>query len=167
MVKRRVYTTSHVGGKLQLSFEDQGSRHQVLHELPDRPAAGAQQWHFFRNMSRKQWHKHITVLLQPLLRRHGDYQSYKLPYKYLSKVTGVPAQQLARGRPGKPKPNLDTELLAAMPEFQQEYLNAHAHLGLPQRVTMMNRTHPESPLSTVYYLRTAYRRLAILQPLCV
>ena len=115
MVKQRVYTTSHVGGKLQLSFEDQGARQQVLHELPDRPAAEAQQWHFFRNMSRKQRHKHITVLLQPLLRRHGDYQSYKLPYKYLSKVTGVPAQQLARGRPGKPpinskpKPNLDTE----------------------------------------------------------
>ena len=48
-----------------------------------------------------------------------------------------------------------------MPEFQQEYLNAHAHLGLSQRVALMNRAHPESPPWTVYYLRTAYRRLAI------
>ena len=63
MVKTRMYTTSHVGEKLQISYEDQGVKHQVLHDLPDRPAAGAQQWHSFRNMSRKQRHKHITVLL--------------------------------------------------------------------------------------------------------
>ena len=54
-----------------------------------------------------------------------------------------------------------------MPELQHEYLNAHAHLGLEQRVIMMSRAHLESPPGTVYYLRTAYRRLAISQPLCV
>ena len=49
----------------------------------------------------------------------------------------------------------------AMPEFQQEYLNTHSHLGLLQRCSLLNQAHPESPPWTAYYLRTAYRRLGI------
>ena len=139
----------------------------MVHELAARPTAEAQQHSLFRNMPRKERHKAITTMLQPLLRQYGDYQSCKLPYSYLSKATGVPAQQLARGQLGrppvhrKPKPNLDKEVLMAMPEFQQEYLDAHAHLGLTQRATLMNRALPDAPLWNPYYLRTAYSRLAI------
>jgi hypothetical protein len=56
---------------------------------------------------------------------------------------------------------MDLDVLTAMPEFQQEYLNAHASLGLQQRVTMMNQLRAESPPWTVFYLRSAYRRLGI------
>jgi hypothetical protein len=56
---------------------------------------------------------------------------------------------------------MNIDVLQAMPEFQQEYLNAHSYLGLQQRVTLMNQQNPESPPWTVFYLRAAYRRLGI------
>ena len=102
-----------------------------------------------------------------MLRPYGDCQSYKLQYKYLSKVTGVPARLLAASRAGRPplnrksKPNLDKDVLSAMPEFQHQYLEAHSNLGLPQRVALLNQAHPDSPPWTTHSMRTAYRRLGI------
>ena len=119
-----------------ISYEEQGQQQQVEHAMPAQPTAGASERVFLRNMSRKHKHKLITEMVQPLLRPYGDYRCYKLPYKYLSKVFGVPARMLARHRPGQPpaekkkRPNLEPQFLAAMPKFQQEYLNVHSHLSL-------------------------------------
>ena len=74
---------------------------------------------------------------------------------------------LVRARPGKPlvqstrKPDLRKEVLSAMPEFQQEFLDAHAELGLPHRVSLMNHSRPGAPPWTKYHLRLAYQRLGI------
>jgi hypothetical protein len=135
--------------------------------MPGQPVAGANERNLLRNLPRKERHKLVIGMMQPLLRPYGDYRSYKLPYKYLSKVTGVPARLLARERPGKQpaektrKPNLDPGVLAAMPEFQQEYLNVHSYLSLQHRAALLSQAYPESPPWTTYYLRTAYSRLGI------
>ena len=63
---------SHANGQLTISFEDQGVRHQVVHELTARLTAEAQQHSLFRNMPRKERHKAITTMLQPLLLQYGD-----------------------------------------------------------------------------------------------
>jgi hypothetical protein len=52
-------------------------------------------------------------------------------------------------------------MVAAMPEFQQEYLNVHSHLSLPQCAALLSQTYPESPPWTTYFLRSAYSRLGI------
>jgi len=63
-------------------------------------------------------------VLQPLLRPHGDYNSIRLPYKYIAQASGVPEWLLHYSRPGKPlaerkvKPDMSIEALRAMPEFQ-------------------------------------------------
>jgi hypothetical protein len=139
----------------------------VEHALPDQPVPAASEREKWRNLPKKERQKLIVEMMQPLLRPHGDYLSYKLPYKYLSKISGVPARMLARHRPGQPpiqarsKPNLDSEVIAAMPEFQQGYLNLHAHTSLPQRAALLTQAYPMSPPWTTYFLRTAYRRLGI------
>ena len=74
---------------------------------------------------------------------------------------------LVRARPGKPlvqstrKPYLRKEVLHAMPEFQQEYLDAHAELGLAHRNSLLNHSYPVAPPWTKYHLRLAYQRLGI------
>ena len=106
-------------------------------------------------------------MMQPLLRPHGDYRSYKLPYKYIARAAGVPVDVLVRARPGKQlvqskrKPDLRKEVLSAMPEFQQEFLDAHAELSLAHRVSLLNHSHPGAPPWTKYHLRLAYQRLGI------
>ena len=63
MVKKRVYTVSHVNGHLVFSYDDQGVKQEVVHELPERATAAAQQRDFYRNMPRKERHKIITTML--------------------------------------------------------------------------------------------------------
>ena len=63
MVKQRVYTVSHVNGHLVLNYDDQGVKQAVVHELPARATAAAQQRDFYRNMPRKERHKIITTML--------------------------------------------------------------------------------------------------------
>jgi hypothetical protein len=167
MVKRLTYTASSVNGKVVLTYSDGGVTHQVAHKLPDQPSADAAQQNFFRNMPRKERYTAMATMLQPLLRRHGDHQSYKLPYKHISRVTGVPVRYLVKARPGKPptarksKPEKQPDVLRAMPEFRQEYLEAHSHVSVPQRVQLMNMSYPESPPWTLHHLRSAYSRLGI------
>ncbi len=148
MVKRTTYTARRVNGRVVLTYHDGGVAHQVAHKLPERPSADADQQNFFRNMPRKERYTAMATMLQPLLRRHGDHQSYKLPYKYISRVTGVPVRYLVKARPGKPpivkkrSPEKQPDVLRAMPEFQQEYLEKHSHVSVPQRVELMNMSHP-------------------------
>ena len=47
MVKKRVYTVSHINGHLVLSYDDQGVKQSVVHELTERAAAAAQQRDFY------------------------------------------------------------------------------------------------------------------------
>ncbi len=114
-------------------------------------------------MSRKDRYKAIGTMLRPL----GDHRSCKLPYKYLARAAGVPVNVLVRARPGKPveqskrRPDLRKELLSAMPEFQQEFLDAHAELSLAHRVSLLNHSYPRAPPWTKYHLRLAYQRLGI------
>ena len=63
MVKKRVYTVSHINGHLVLSYDDQGVKQEVVHELTERAAAAAQQRDFYRNMPRKERYKIITTML--------------------------------------------------------------------------------------------------------
>ena len=47
MVKQRVYTVSHVNGHLVLNYDDLGVKQAVVHELPARATAAAQQQDFY------------------------------------------------------------------------------------------------------------------------
>jgi hypothetical protein len=167
MGKRFTYHATRIHDRVFFSYDDQGIRRHVEHQLPSQPVGDPQERTHFRNMSRKDRYKAIGNMMQPLLRPLGDHRSIKLPYKYLARAAGVPVNVLVRARPGKlveqrkSKPDLRKEVLSSMPEFQQEFLNAHAELGLPHRVSLMNHSRPGSPPWTKYYLRLAYQRLGI------
>ena len=47
MVKKRVYTVSHINGHLVLSYDDQVVKQEAVHELPARATAAAQQQDFY------------------------------------------------------------------------------------------------------------------------
>ena len=167
MVKRITYHATRIHDQVYITYDDHGVRRHVEHTLPSQPVGDPQQRTYYRNMSRKDRHKAIATMMQPLLRPHGDYRSYKLPYKYLARAARVPVNVLVRARPGQPlvqstrKPDLRKEVLNAMPEFQQEYLDAHAELGLAHRVSLLNHSYPGAPPWTKYHLRLAYQRLGI------
>ena len=63
MVKRRTYKMSKVNGQMVVNYEDEGVVHHVVHELPERQSAEAQQRNLFRNMPRKERNKTITSML--------------------------------------------------------------------------------------------------------
>ena len=63
MVKQRVFTVSYVNGHLVLNYDGQGVKQAVVHELPARATAAAQQQDFYRNMPRKERQKIITTML--------------------------------------------------------------------------------------------------------
>ena len=90
MVKRHTYTVSKVDGQVVLTYEDQGVRHRVEHQLPEQPSADAQERNLYRNMPRKEKKRTITAMLQPLLRPHSEQQSLELSYKHLSKSAELP-----------------------------------------------------------------------------
>ena len=167
MGKRFTYHATRIHDRVFFSYNDHGIRRHVEHRNPSQPVGDPQARTYYRNMSRQDRYKAIGTMMQPLLRPLGDHRSYKLPYKYLARAAGVPVDVLVRARPGKPlvqskrKPDLRKEVLNAMPEFQQEFLDAHAELGLPHRVSLMNHRRPGAPPWTKHYLRLAYQRLGI------
>ena len=168
MVKRITYHATSIHDKVYISYDDHGVRRHVEHQLPSQPVGDPSQRTQLGNMSRKDRQKAIVGLMQPLLRPHGDYRSYKLPYKYLARAAGVPVDVLVRARPGrqlgqrKSKPDLRKEVLAAMPEFQQQFLDAHAELSLAHRVSLLNHSYPGAPPWTKYHLRSILTALCLM-----
>ena len=63
MVKKRVYTVSHINGHLVLSYDDQGVKPPGVSSNAGRSSAAPQQWNFFRRIFRQEMHKIIKIML--------------------------------------------------------------------------------------------------------
>ena len=68
MGKRFTYHATRIHDRVFFSYDDQGIRRHVEHQLPSQPVGDPQERTHFRNMSRKDRHKAIGNMMQPLLR---------------------------------------------------------------------------------------------------
>jgi len=100
MVKKISYQVSKLPDRAVVSYVRDGVQHQVEHPLAGEPDAAFQELRHYRSLPRRERYRLMVKLLQPLLRPHGVYSGVWLPYKYISRLTGVPVSLLQRGRPG-------------------------------------------------------------------
>ena len=63
MVKKRVYTVSHIDGHLVFSYDDQGVKLPGVSSNAGRSSAVPQKWNFFRIIFRQEMHKIIKIML--------------------------------------------------------------------------------------------------------
>ena len=81
MVKKRVYTVSHINGHLVLSYDDYGVKPPGVSSNAGRSSAAPQQWNFFRSIfssGNAQNHQNHALNIAAAVRRLLELQALTL-----------------------------------------------------------------------------------------